>query len=98
MRYPIAASTNARVKPTEIFHSKRVHHGKLQIFDQASVFVAVREQDLESPDALGNSTKGFQYSGPGIFEFFFISGQLLATSNQDTSVEFQAWPLPWVMP
>lgn len=92
MRYDIAASTNTRVEPTQIFHEKRVSHLKIQIFDPVTVFFSVRREDFSTVDAAGNPTKGFQF-GQGIYDLWYVSGELWATCNQSTSIEVQAWPL-----
>lgn len=93
MRIPIPASTAARLNPTRLFHSKKVCHVRLQIFDAGvTVFVSRREADLQTADALGNPLRGFQY-GQGIFDLFYQSGEVWATCNQQIEVEVDAWAL-----
>ena len=95
MRYDVAASTNSRVRPTRIFHSQRMSHVKIQVFDPVTVFVSKREMDLQAVDAAGNSLKGFKLQ-QGLTELFFVSGELWVTCNQAIQIEADDWPVSWV--
>lgn len=97
MRYQIPASANARSQPVRILHDAHVSHVKIQVNDPVTLFVSKRRMDLEATDAVGNPAKGFKLA-QGITEFFFVSGELWVTCNQQVEIEADAWPLPWIIP
>lgn len=96
-RFDVAASQNARVRPVRVFHDKRISHVKIQVFEAVTVFVSIREMDLTKTDVVGNSEKGFQIT-QGITDFWYVSGELWVSCNQQTTIEAEAWPLPWILP
>ena len=97
MRIPIPASTQARQRPTRISHLQRKRNAKLQLFDPVTLFIANKEQDLLSLDAVGNPQRGFKVTGPmaAPMDFLAIDGlkEIWVTCNQQTEIEYEEWPI-----
>lgn len=92
MRVDVPASTQARARPTRIYHSLTPHHVVIQVFDPVTLFVSTREMDLTALDVAGNPDQGFQFQ-QGIFDQFKnFTGELWATCNQSIRIEVRDWP------
>ena len=91
MRIPILPSSQARALSTRIYHDNRKANIKIQIFDPVTVYVALKQNDLQSGlDPVGNPSRGLQL-GQGLYDFLGFNGELWVLCNAQTDIEVQWW-------
>jgi hypothetical protein len=103
MRLPISPTTGAAAQtPYQCILNTggKKTNVKLQMFNAGiTLYWTTKENDLQSVDAAGNPTRGFQLTvggapgGNGMYDFLAFRGKMYVACNQAIEIEIAAWDI-----